>query len=683
MNVLYSTKQFFGARNLKTAKNQWLIPRQVVWLLFSLLSSLPGYSQFVTRGDSAPASTTCYRITPDQPARFGTIWWKDKIDLTKPFEVSFIIFLGSKDQSGADGIAFLFHNDPRGFEARGNSGSGLGFGVDEFDNANRQSISPSVAIEFDTYDNGVLYHDIPEDHTAVIYNGIMDRPKVLPVRLDPDNVDVENNQCHTYKITWNPATKELQLFFDGKQRFSHRDDLIQTVFSGSKEVYYGFTGSTGGLQNEQTICIIDPESKPVAQDDVGKAEPLKPVSLPVLENDSHTKQEPIGLTKVMTAPKNGTAIVSNNQIVYTANRGFSGTDTFVYEVCENASGQCYSKCATASVTMQVSCPVMPPPELKANAALEICAGDKLQLTVTSGENYLYQWRKDGQPTGGLVTTNILEVKEKGMYSVEVFNACGTKLSSNQVAVSVRELPLAPAVTSATRCGPGSVTLQASSSTADAYRWYDSPSATIPIASATSSTFNTPEVSGSTTFYASVVQNGCESPRVPVEVIIKPLPMVQAGADVTINLGQSTQLHATGGVSFRWEPALGLSDASSPAPKAQPRETTTYTVTAKDDQGCENRASVTITVTKNLVIPTAFSPNGDGTNEVWEITNITSYPDATLRIFDRWGGSVFETKGYGNNWNGTQKGKPLPVGTYFYHINLEKGRTLTGAVSIVR
>ncbi|WP_210463969.1 lectin-like domain-containing protein [Rufibacter roseolus] len=664
--------------------------KQPLVLLCLLLISFSSAAQFIPKGDASQISTTCYRITPDVSSRFGTIWWKDKIDLTKPFEVSFIIFLGSKDIDGADGIAFVFHNDPRGMEARGSSGSGLGFGYDEFNPNAGNAISPSVAIEFDTFDNTTISSgvpvtgDIPQDHTTVVYNGLVSTPKLAPVFIDPDKPNVEDNKCHTYKITWNPATQELQLFFDGKRRFNHQDDLVSNVFGGAKEVYYGFTGSTGGLQNEQTICIIDPASKPEARNDQGQAQPLKPITLPVMQNDLHTKNEPIRVTRVVTGPQHGTTTIFENQVIYTANRGFTGADTFVYEVCESASDQCYSKCATATVTMQVSCPPMATPTLQANEALTICAGSKIQLTASQGENYMYQWRRNGQPIGGAVSVNTLEVQEAGQYSADVINACGALLTTNNLTVTLKELPLAPKVTGATICGPGSLTLQAVSSTnVEAFRWYDAPTATVPMVLSTTGTFKTPHLTKSTTFYVSVVQNGCEGPKAPVEAIIQPLPLVQAGPDVTINLGQSTELQASGGVSYSWQPTVGLSNPSGPVTKAQPQETTTYTVIAQDAQGCENQASVTVTVTKNVVIPTAFSPNGDGTNETWEITNIFIYPNATLRVFDRWGGNVYEAKGYRNDWNGTQKGKPLPVGTYFYHLNLDQGRTLTGSVSIVR
>ena len=80
---------------------------------------------------------------------------------------------------------------------------------------------------------------------------------------------------------------------------------------------------------------------------------------------------------------------------------------------------------------------------------------------------------------------------------------------------------------------------------------------------------------------------------------------------------------------------------------------------------------------NLIIPNAFSPDGDGINDTWTIRGDLSenYPNNQIRIFNRWGVSVYETKGYQNDWNGSNYNSSgstssnLPVGTYFYLLDL--------------
>lgn len=89
---------------------------------------------------------------------------------------------------------------------------------------------------------------------------------------------------------------------------------------------------------------------------------------------------------------------------------------------------------------------------------------------------------------------------------------------------------------------------------------------------------------------------------------------------------------------------------------------------------------------NIFIPNGFSPNGDGTNDEFEIPGIESYPDNELLIFNRWGNKVKEYKGYDNSWRGTnEKGEPLPDGTYYYILKLkdQDNTIFTGYVIIHR
>ena len=100
-------------------------------------------------------------------------------------------------------------------------------------------------------------------------------------------------------------------------------------------------------------------------------------------------------------------------------------------------------------------------------------------------------------------------------------------------------------------------------------------------------------------------------------------------------------------------------------------------------GCDT-ARVTVKVICNDInVFTGFSPNGDNVNDFFTIDGIQEYPDNKLNVFDRQGNSVFEQKGYRNDWNGTWKGKNLPDGTYFYLFNNGKGETKAGYVQIQR
>ncbi len=113
----------------------------------------------------------------------------------------------------------------------------------------------------------------------------------------------------------------------------------------------------------------------------------------------------------------------------------------------------------------------------------------------------------------------------------------------------------------------------------------------------------------------------------------------------------------------------------------------YEVYAIDTNLCEsNTLDVNILLTNgsNLVIYDAFSPNGDGINEVWNIGNIGTYPGSTVKIYNVWGIEVFSSGGYSQPWDGTYNGKELPSGTYYYVIDPGDGsEVLTGPVNIVK
>jgi gliding motility-associated-like protein len=86
-----------------------------------------------------------------------------------------------------------------------------------------------------------------------------------------------------------------------------------------------------------------------------------------------------------------------------------------------------------------------------------------------------------------------------------------------------------------------------------------------------------------------------------------------------------------------------------------------------------------------VFPNMITPNGDGQNDVWVLNNIGAiYPDVVVRIFNRWGNQVFESEGYTENWDGTHNGESLPMGTYYYVIELNDAASTIykGHVSII-
>lgn len=171
------------------------------------------------------------------------------------------------------------------------------------------------------------------------------------------------------------------------------------------------------------------------------------------------------------------------------------------------------------------------------------------------------------------------------------------------------------------------------------------------------------------------------------VAIDPLT-VDAGPDQTIQAGSSTQLSGiSNGTDFIWSPAQTLNTPYSITTYANPEETTVYTLTALN-ANCSLSDEMTVFISNNLEIPGSFSPNGDGYNDKWVIDGINFYPDAQVVIYDRWGQKIAEIAGYSliKAWDGTNKGKPVSDGVYFYSLDLRQNndtKPLKGSITVIR
>lgn len=183
---------------------------------------------------------------------------------------------------------------------------------------------------------------------------------------------------------------------------------------------------------------------------------------------------------------------------------------------------------------------------------------------------------------------------------------------------------------------------------------------------------------------------CSSPvsSDPIQVQYE-LVNVQVVPEYEIKIGESVVLEASsnGNYIYSWSPVLNLNDSKILNPIATPENTTTYKLIATSSIGCKDSANVTVTVKLPIRIPNAFSPNGDGRNDFWEIDGIETYPNAEVKVFNRWGNIIFESIGYGGSkqWEGTINGIKVPTGTYYYIVDIdEEGiKPFTNTLTIVK
>lgn len=146
---------------------------------------------------------------------------------------------------------------------------------------------------------------------------------------------------------------------------------------------------------------------------------------------------------------------------------------------------------------------------------------------------------------------------------------------------------------------------------------------------------------------------------------------------TIYAGQTTHLYSTelgSPFQYQWVPPVGVVNPGASSSVARPVVTTLYVVVVTDEFGCTRTDTVPIFVLDVICedpyvfIPNAFTPNGDGKNDILFVRGEV-IESLNLKIYDRWGEKVFETVDISHGWDGTYRGAPCEPGVYDYHLQV--------------
>ena len=300
----------------------------------------------------------------------------------------------------------------------------------------------------------------------------------------------------------------------------------------------------------------------------------------------------------------------------------------------------------------------------------ICQGKPVQLLASGGVDY--QWAANSSLSSLTVSNPIATPTDTTRYYVTIYNIHQCH-ADDSIQINVQLPVQAVAFSPYEICFGASVDL--TSSGGFYYQWTPPTWLTNP---AISNPISTP---GSSITYTVKVSNDCFSSTANVDVTVHPLPIVNAGNDTLIYRNTDAILNGIStGATYFWYPGDTNNSILDPfllQTTATPLYTTAYYLFATSSYGCNNVDTVVVTVDAYtlVMLPTAFTPNGDGVNDVFRIVRYLNIQHLDeFAVYDRWGEKVFTTDIITDGWNGTYKGHPQEMGVYVWYV---KARTYDG------
>jgi len=311
----------------------------------------------------------------------------------------------------------------------------------------------------------------------------------------------------------------------------------------------------------------------------------------------------------------------------------------------------------------------------------ICVGKGITLNpITNPQTNIFQWSSPNAPLSTLSSTSIKNPvatpTDTSVYTLTATWGACTRTASIQI--NTLHIPIAHAGEDTAICFMTTATLRGSvteNSGPVLFSW--SPDANVAAASQATTTV-APPTAGIHNYTLTVSDDyGCNFYTTDVvRVVVQPPVPARAGNDTIAASGLPHQLSGSGGVDYVWSPAAPLNNSTAPNPIAILTADTKFTLIVTDVAGCIGYDTVFVKVYNGptYYVPNAFSPNGDGLNDIFRAVPSGIRQTEWFRVFNRYGELIFQTNEWLKGWDGSFRGKKQPVGVYVWVI---KGIDMNG------
>ncbi len=306
----------------------------------------------------------------------------------------------------------------------------------------------------------------------------------------------------------------------------------------------------------------------------------------------------------------------------------------------------------------------------------ICKGDRIRLNGSGGTHYF--WSPNVNMQQANTASPLVYPSTNQTYILEARNVCGSDYDTVQISV----IQVNATVSDDTTICPGS-SAYLSAGGGISYFW--TPGGMVNDNNA-QNVIATPN--GPTQFNVIVTDsNGCKD-TAHVLVNLHPQKYISAGQDIIIEVGEATQLFATGDITGQllWTPSLTLSCNTCINPISNPDQSTKYTLTLTDENRCKFEDTVWVYIPGRIWIPNTFTPNGDKNNEIFRPKGVDIVL-FNMEIFNRWGEQICVVDLFEGGWDGTFRNEDCQQGTYAYKIEytdiIGRSKTVFGHVNLIR